>query len=102
MPTEQGKQSSQQLPTEGIPSIYVNHASVSISYNDIRIYLSEVTPKVIASESSPGIPVEPLVNPKISVVFNPEFARAVAAALSAAVAEYERRFGTLRPDPQMV
>jgi hypothetical protein len=101
MPSEKEKPGYELLETQGIPSLYANHANVTISFHDIRVYFSEVTPKVVDTRPTPGMPSEPLVNPRASFVFTPEFAKLLGDSLLAAVAQYVERFGTLRPNPVM-
>jgi hypothetical protein len=86
--------------TGGVPTLYCNHANPSVSFNDIRVYLSEVTPRKIAA-LVPAKPVSlpPEVNPRLCVVFSPEFAKGLAESLLKAVEKYEELFGPLRPQP---
>jgi hypothetical protein len=89
------------LDTEGVPGVYANHASSSVSFSDIRLYFSEVGPKALLLKPAglKEIRLEAAVHPKVCVILNPEFARAVRNALSEAIKRYEGKFGTLRIDP---
>ncbi len=87
--------------TKGIPSVYCNHAGVTLSYNDIRVYLSEASPSEIAINptGSDVLQQQPLLEPRFSLVLSPEFARSLSKALTTAVDQYEAVFGHLRPEP---
>jgi hypothetical protein len=88
---------------EGVPTLYCNIANVTIAFSDLRLYLGEVTPKSIVVNPEAGgtrtvtnNKIEALVTPRISVVFNPEFAKSVGEAILTAVSRYEAVFGPLR------
>jgi hypothetical protein len=101
---EDNKSNEVWYETEGVPTLYCNVANVTVSFSDLRLYLSEVSPKrvlVNPESSSTGAlntKAEALVAPKLSVVLNPEFAKSVGNAILAAVAKYESVFGPLRPE----
>ena len=82
--------------TKGVPTLYSNHASPSISFNDIRIYFAEVFPKELSVGTSPAATrIEPTVEPRLCVVVTPEFAKSLVEALSKAVEKYEAIFGPM-------
>src|SRR5580698_1334704 len=86
--------------TKGVPTVYCNHVSPSISFNDIRIYLAEVTPKQLdALISDRATATEPMIEPRLCVVVAPEFAKAFSEVLMKAVTKYESIFGPLRHAP---
>src|SRR5262249_7888547 len=86
--------------TEDVPTLYVNHASPSISFSDIRVYLGEVSPKELAAVQSTGpTKAEPRVTPRLCVVVAPEFAKALADSILVAVQKYETLFAPLRKQP---
>jgi uncharacterized protein DUF3467 len=86
------------VSTEGYPSLYSNHASVSMSAIDIRIFLSEVAPKEMNLEPQDSMrSAEPLVQPRVCLVMSPEFARTIMDSLATLIPQYEARFGPLRP-----
>jgi hypothetical protein len=86
--------------TKDIPTLYINHASPSLSYNDIRIYLGEVGPKQMAAVvTSQAKRTEASITPRVCVIVSPEFAKALGESLQAAVQKYESVFGPLRSAP---
>jgi hypothetical protein len=86
--------------TEGVPTLYSNHASPSLSFNDIRIYFNELAPKELAAmQTTSAKSSEAVITPRLCVVVSPEFARALAQSLEVAVAKYESVFGPLRIAP---
>lgn len=86
------------VSAEGFPSLYANHASVSMSAIDIRLFLSEVSPKEMNIEPQDAMrSAEPLVQPRVCVVMSPEFARTIMDSLATLIPQYEARFGALRP-----
>lgn len=91
------------LDTREIQAIYCNHASVSLSFNDLRIFLSEIIPQTVSVGPQQGdFPFtirQPYVRPHISVVITPEFARTLSNALNEGVSKYEKAFGPLRAEP---
>ncbi|HET6143840.1 MAG TPA: DUF3467 domain-containing protein [Candidatus Acidoferrales bacterium] len=89
------------IQTKGIPSVFCNHAVTSISFGDIRVYLSEISPKeIIANPVGSEMTLkEPNIETKYCLVLTPEFAKSMANALNSAVGTYESVFGTLRPEP---
>jgi hypothetical protein len=82
------------IETQGIPTYYVNHAHVNISLTDFRIFLGEATPK----SYKVGVLTDPeiTVNPKVSIVLNPEFAKSLCDIIKNSVDQYEAKFGKLR------
>lgn len=110
MPDENDKKLVFQTPmmqTEGIPSLYANLASVSISFNDLRVYLGEIAPKEVKTSSGTGDKAElkaelrpGVVSPRICIVCSPEFARSLRDALDNSLTQYEHFFGPLRPTPE--
>lgn len=88
------------MAADGYPSVYANHASVSMSAVDIRIFLSEVSPKELNIEPQEMVKAaEALVTPRICLVMTPEFAKSVFDSLATLLPQYESRFGPLRPNP---
>ena len=85
--------------THNVPTVYANHGIVTLSFNDIRVYLSEVAPAAVSTEKQNVTTSEALLSPKLSLLMNPEFARDLAAALQRSVQIYEGKFGALRPKP---
>ena len=93
--------SSTVIETKDIPAAYCNQASVSMSLNDIRVFLSEAIPKTIdvgGPESGPKLQ-ETLFRPVVSLILSPEFANKLAIALTGMVGKYQETFGALRADP---
>jgi hypothetical protein len=89
------------IQTAGIPTLYANLASLSMSNNDVRIYLMEVSPKevnVVPSATGPRA-TEATVQPKLCVVVTPEFAKALRDSLTSTITNYEQSFGQLRTAP---
>jgi hypothetical protein len=88
------------VKTKDVPTVYCNHANPSVSFNDIRVYLSEVIPEELTAlvPDKPS-PIKPHVESRICVVCSPEFAKAMAESLLKAVGKYEELFGQLRPSP---
>jgi hypothetical protein len=86
--------------TAGIPSVYCNHANISVSYSDLRVYLGELSPSelLINPTGSEYGQQPPHFEPRFSLVLTPEFARQLAKALTAGAAQYESIFGPLRPE----
>src|ERR1700733_6396679 len=90
------------IETKAVPTVYCNHAVTSMSYADLRLYLSEVSPKELIANPTSGemVQKEPNLDPRMCVVMTPEFARLIANALTTAVERYESVFGQLRPEPK--
>lgn len=84
--------------THDIPTIYVNQAQLTMSYHELRIYLSETGPKQIILGKS-KMPTEAKITPKLSLVMTPEFGKALLDALNNTVGQYEAQFGQLRKKP---
>lgn len=86
--------------TKGIQSVYCNHANVSLSYSDIRVYLGELSPGelVLIPTGNDFTRKDPLFEPKFSLVLSPEFARQLAKAITIGTEQYEALFGSLRPE----
>jgi hypothetical protein len=83
--------------TKGVPTLYSNFASPSISQNDIRVYFGEVAPKSLAAvQSISAIRAEAEVTPRVCMVMSPEFARSLGESLLLSVKKYEGLFGGLR------
>jgi hypothetical protein len=88
------------ISTEGFASVYANHAAVSMSAVDVRVFLSEVSPKQIHAEPTESLAAaEALVQPRVCLVMSPEFARSIMDSLAKLIPQYEERFGPLRPVP---
>jgi Protein of unknown function (DUF3467) len=88
------------ITTDGYPSVYANHAAVSMSAVDIRIFFAEVSPKELNVEPQETVKAaEALVTPRFCLVMAPEFAKQVFDSLSTLIPQYESRFGPLRPNP---
>jgi len=96
--TEQKKGQLPALEAREFPIAYVNHANVTVSFNDFRIYLSEASPRSITPGTS-EMPAEALITPRISLVMSPEFGKALYEALKTSVDRYEVQFGQLRKIP---
>jgi len=84
-------------------SVYCNQVSLSLSLNDIRIYLCEAAPKnVLAGQLAGTLKLaEPHIKTHFSMVVSPEFARGLAKAIKLAVDKYEQTYGPLRAEPSM-
>ena len=92
--------SGMSFSTKDVPVLYVNIASPTISFNDIRIYLGEVGPKEVAVvPPTTATRNEPAVEPRLCLVLSPEFAKALGQAVLQAVEKYEGIFGPLRVAP---
>jgi uncharacterized protein DUF3467 len=86
--------------TKDVPTVYCNHASPSISFNDLRIYFAEVAPKELAAlQTTTAKRAAPTVTPRLCVVVSPEFAKALAQSILTAVEKFENLFGPLRTPP---
>lgn len=87
--------------TAGIPTVYCNQANLSLSYNDVRVYMAEVSPSELVANPTGGTfaQKQPRVDTKLCLVMSPEFARSLAVALTTGVQQYETTFGHLRPEP---
>jgi hypothetical protein len=102
MPDEKDKELALKIQTEGVPVYYSNVASVSVSFNDVRIYLGDLSPKEVTVkkvEQKPELK-EGAVSPKLCLVCTPEFARNLRDAISISITQYEQFFGPLRPNPE--
>lgn len=91
-----------EVDTAGVPTLYVNQANVTLSFHDLRVYLSEVSPKSIETSQPKDTFTsrQPSISPKLCLVLNPEFARGLHEAIATSLAKYEALFGPLRPNPQ--
>ena len=87
------------VDTEGVPSVYCNQVALSMSFHDIRIYASEVTPKKLNINPAGLSAAEPVVHTRLSLVMNPEFAKTLLDSLATTIAQYESKFGPLRVNP---
>jgi uncharacterized protein DUF3467 len=92
------------IPTEGFPVVYSNLASITVNYNDVRIYFADTQAKEIVTAVMPS-PVqikaaEATVAPRICLVLTPEFGKSLLDALAQTLSQYELQFGPLRPRPQ--
>lgn len=87
--------------TKGVQSVYSNHALVSLSYNDVRVYLGELSPSELILQPTQAnyAEITPRYDPKFCLVLSPEFARQLANAISSSVDKYESVFGNLRTEP---
>jgi hypothetical protein len=87
--------------TKGTPTIYCNLATAALSYSDIRIYLLEQSPSELLLNPTGNQLVEkpPLNESKCCLVLSPEFAASLAKVLTDTITQYERVFGSLRPQP---
>lgn len=86
--------------TREIPTVYVNHASPSLGFNDIRIYFGDIFPKELGlAVAEKPVHVEPTFEPRICVIVNPEFAKSLVESLSKAIQKYEEVFGPMKPQP---
>lgn len=104
MPDEPQNIAGNQMPTEGFQVAYANLASLTVNYNDLRIYFADAQAKVVAAMVAPGthLPIpEPQITPRICMVLTPEFAKSLLDALASSIAVYEKQFGPLRPAPQI-
>jgi hypothetical protein len=76
---------------DSVPSVYCNNANIAIAPWDIRLIFSEI---VIAGNTE-----KPAQVLRANIAMNPAHAKALAAALTAAVAGYETQFGQIKmPD----
>jgi hypothetical protein len=88
------------FPADDVPTLYANHASTSLSFNDIRIYFNEVGPKQLeTSQASTIRQREATITPRLCIVVSPEFAKSLAENTLIAVEKYEHIFGPLRVAP---
>lgn len=87
--------------TKDTITVYCNQALMSLSYNDIRVYLLELSPSelVLNPTSQQLIEKAPRADSKFCLAVSPEFARSLAKSLLDTVAKYEAVFGALRPEP---
>jgi hypothetical protein len=87
--------------TKEVATVYCNQASFSLSYNDIRAYIVEISPSevVVNPTKDELIHAAPKIDPKFSLLMSPEFARTFANALLNTIGKYESIFGKLRPEP---
>src|SRR3990170_4567625 len=101
MGTDAEQKQTQNIETKGIPSVYCNHAITSLSYSEVRVYLSEISPNelVVNPTGTELVQKKPNVDVRFSLVLSPEFARSLANALLSIVEKYESVFGPLRPEP---
>jgi hypothetical protein len=102
MVTEEGKKPGNPISTEGIPSVYANVASISMSLHDLRIYFAEVSPKEVVTQPLPDAQaksVEGNIVPRLCIITAPEFARSLRDALIDGIKRYENQFGQLRANP---
>jgi Protein of unknown function (DUF3467) len=99
MATDQENKQLGPMDTAGIPSIYCNVASVTVSFGELRLYLGEAGPKQVALELSTPKATETVVTPRVCIVLSPEFSRSLRDALSRTIEIYEKKFGQLRPEP---
>lgn len=99
---EQVKNSAQMISTESVATVYSNHVAVTVSFNDFRVYFSEVSPSTVGLEPiAPSEPraLKPSVRPLVSVVMSPEQYKIFAQTIAANLAVYERQFGPIKPLP---
>jgi hypothetical protein len=98
MPEERGQELKFKSAT--VPSVYCNHANVSLSYSDVRVYVGELSPNemFVNPTGKDYGKQEPHFEPKFSLVLTPEFARQLSKALSVGVQQYEAIFGKLRAE----
>jgi hypothetical protein len=73
-----------------------------MSYVDIRVFLSQISPKELNLEPVGMKPAEPLINTRLALVMSPEFAKMLLDSLSSVIQQYEAKFGHLRPNPNPV
>jgi uncharacterized protein DUF3467 len=85
--------------TKGVPTVYANSASLSVSYYDIRVYFSELIPKTLSALTNDAAKSEVGVEPKMCLVCSPELAKGLVRSLSTAIEKYEEAFGSLRAEP---
>src|SRR5262249_10853414 len=103
MPDTSNPLANVRFTTDTVPSVYANHVNPTISFSEIRIYLSEVLPREVEA-IVPDKPssIAPAIQPKMCIVLTPEFAKNVAQTLSRSLEKYEELFGPLRPQPDQV
>ena|ERR1700731_2608144 len=88
------------VKTKDVPTVYCNQANPSVSFNDIRLYLSEVVPEDLPAVVSDNLSrIKPHVESRICIVCAPEFAKSLAESILKAVSKYEDLFGQLRTVP---
>ncbi|MGH9469195.1 MAG: DUF3467 domain-containing protein [Terriglobia bacterium] len=73
---------------QALPTIYINSAQVAMGPFEIRLYLCETGP----TGDSKGV----TITQKLCVLLAPEFARFMAGKILEGMAEFEKRFGSLR------
>jgi hypothetical protein len=86
--------------TNGVPTVYCNQANFSLSFNDVRIYVSELSAgEIVINPSGDSVTQRPArIDPKFCLVMSPEFARSFGNAITKAVEQYESIFGPLRAE----
>src|SRR5258706_16026696 len=97
MSAEEEKRPGNPISTEGIPSVYSNAASLTMSFHDIRIYFAEASPKEVITQPMPSDaqpkPTEVNTAARLCIITNPEFARNLRDALIDGIKKYEAQFG---------
>ncbi len=83
------------IPTAGVPTVYANIASLSISQLDIRVYLMDAQPQEI-SANQVARNSQVAFTPKLCLVVTPEFGKSLVQALTATLDKYEGQFGKIR------
>jgi Protein of unknown function (DUF3467) len=95
------------IETKDIPSVYCNQATISMSLNDVRIFLVEALPQTVQlriggpREQSLATQAETIFKSQHSLVMSPEFAKTFVKALHDAVELYEKTFGAIRQEPSV-
>jgi hypothetical protein len=89
------------IETKGVPVVYCNQASLSMSFHDLRIYLAEAIPESleVSGASGPLKQRQTVYKPSVSLVMTPEFAKTFATAIQNAIEKYVETFGALRVEP---
>ena len=101
MPDEK-ESTSISISTKEIPVVYANHASISMSFHDMRIFFAEALPQTVEVADIASATLkkrEALYRPVVSLVLTPEFARNLMKSLTDSINKYEQAFGPLRPEP---
>jgi len=98
---ESEKAAVKAFSAEGIPSVYANHAALSMSAVDIRLFLSEISPKELNVEQQESVRVaEPVLNTRLCVIMTPEFAKLLRDSIGKTVEQFEAKFGSVRDVPK--
>jgi hypothetical protein len=86
--------------TDGVSTIYSNHASLTMSFNDARIYFSEIGPAAVGlTSTNEPKHLKGAIRPLVSVAMAPEQLKVLGDAIANTLKIYEKQFGPLRTPP---